>query len=1128
MKIKVNIIHFIISILFIQLSYATAQQLSPPPGKSGTPEQWEEWREQRKSLRKRLLGNHDWRKEGFHRGNQVSTVFYNYGTIGQPGNAASLVWPRGSGYDYGYEFGVLIAAEVTDTIGIRRHIISEGLDQGGDVSPSGLPWGFEPLEGYARYEQPFIAMSDAKDTWPQSWPNRPAEWDGAWIAEYGLDSETADQESYYVMDDAANAEFAFFPDPIGDPERRGLGVEVESRGYQWHQTLAQDCIFFIYNVKNVGADTLNKVYLGMYGDPHIGGANDYDDDDGAWDTFYDMVYAWDHDFRGKPNAWVPGYLGYKFLESPGEPYDLLDNDADGLVDESMQDDIDNEMDWNPLTDDVGADGISGDVNRNGIQDGIEVWDRGEGDGVPTHGEPNFDETDLDEADQIGLTSFAVYEYASMYPNKDESTWQLMVAGTFDTTFGQTKDNAFQYASGPIKMAPGDERRFSITLFFGYDLPDLFRSAKTVQRIYNEGYRFTKAPEKPSVTAVAGDGRVTLYWDDFAESSRDPIHGYDFAGYNIYRGTDHGLSDAYVITDNHGNPKLYKPIAQFNKPGDGWYGAHPIETTEGIHFFMGANDETPLEHSWTDSTVTNGQTYYYAVVSYDHGDSTDIPPTECDWVFDEYPPHSGIYYPTVNTAIVTPQAPAAGYVPPAIENEMVQHIGPATGKVAVDFIDPARVKDAHTYHISFDDSTTSDTTFSMWDADTSVTELKPVTIRYQYTAWDTTAYPPTPVDSVRVTTINLSNQYILNNDNFQLWTADLTYQFPNDTSLFVLDSPKGWVVIKDTVTISTSEQYYVKYQYYLIAESPHLDGSDNNPYVDGIRIRVDNDPLAPDQENSRFINGNSNYEGLVNRYSNQGVEVPYDYYIVLTDTVAAYSLNGNKPSKFYVVNVTDSVESPFIFNDSDQDSAISDGDVISPITYVNNRPRGTWQVKFRAPLDSIVTKDSLDAQGYPVKDKEGEVVKVPIDTIFVDKIAPEAGDIFQIHTTKPFSRKDRFSFTTQEAYIAAQKASSELDRIAVVPNPYVGASEFEIKPNLQSGRGERLLHFIHLPAKCTIRIYTLAGELVQVLEHDSVFEDGSESWNLLSKDQMEIAYGVYIFHVDAPGVGEHIGKFAVIK
>jgi hypothetical protein len=28
--------------------------------------------------------------------------------------------------------------------------------------------------------------------------------------------------------------------------------------------------------------------------------------------------------------------------------------------------------------------------------------------------------------------------------------------------------------------------------------------------------------------------------------------------------------------------------------------------------------------------------------------------------------------------------------------------------------------------------------------------------------------------------------------------------------------------------------------------------------------------------------------------------------------------------------------------------------------------------------------------------------------------------------------------------------------------------------------------------------------------------------------MRISYGVYIFHVDIPGVGEKIGRFAVIK
>ena len=46
-------------------------------------------------------------------------------------------------------------------------------------------------------------------------------------------------------------------------------------------------------------------------------------------------------------------------------------------------------------------------------------------------------------------------------------------------------------------------------------------------------------------------------------------------------------------------------------------------------------------------------------------------------------------------------------------------------------------------------------------------------------------------------------------------------------------------------------------------------------------------------------------------------------------------------------------------------------------------------------------------------------------------------------------------------------------------------------------------------KCTIRIYTISGNLVDILEHDSSMSDGQESWNLVSQDGMNIAYGVYV-------------------
>jgi hypothetical protein len=40
--------------------------------------------------------------------------------------------------------------------------------------------------------------------------------------------------------------------------------------------------------------------------------------------------------------------------------------------------------------------------------------------------------------------------------------------------------------------------------------------------------------------------------------------------------------------------------------------------------------------------------------------------------------------------------------------------------------------------------------------------------------------------------------------------------------------------------------------------------------------------------------------------------------------------------------------------------------------------------------------------------------------------------------------------------------------------------------------------------------------------------GTYIWNMLTKDNLEISYGIYLYHVEAPGIGEKVGKFAVIK
>ena len=79
----------------------------------------------------------------------------------------------------------------------------------------------------------------------------------------------------------------------------------------------------------------------------------------------------------------------------------------------------------------------------------------------------------------------------------------------------------------------------------------------------------------------------------------------------------------------------------------------------------------------------------------------------------------------------------------------------------------------------------------------------------------------------------------------------------------------------------------------------------------------------------------------------------------------------------------------------------------------------------------------------------------------------------------------------------------------------------------SGRGERRLEFRAIPAGAVVRIYTLGGDLVQTLRHDESVV-GMVPWDLRSKDNLEVAPGLYFYHVDAGPAGTFVGKFAIIK
>jgi hypothetical protein len=128
-----------------------------------------------------------------------------------------------------------------------------------------------------------------------------------------------------------------------------------------------------------------------------------------------------------------------------------------------------------------------------------------------------------------------------------------------------------------------------------------------------------------------------------------------------------------------------------------------------------------------------------------------------------------------------------------------------------------------------------------------------------------------------------------------------------------------------------------------------------------------------------------------------------------------------------------------------------------------------------------------------------------------------GDVFTVEGAPVNGADDVFSFKADGVYAAAAKA--ELKNIRVVPDPYLGRAYWEQEKFSQK------IQFTNLPDECTIRIYTLSGDLVNTLEnHDS---DGTVDWDMLSKDHLGIASGVYLYHVSSK-YGDRVGRFAVIK
>ena len=1126
-------------------------------------------------------------REGLMDGNQFMTVFRNNTQVGRRGLVDGSKWPKDSekGLQIYDQMSILIGGQVfleQDTIPVTQETeitsrsdldtlyyiqamwnFEDMLDRN---AAGDIVWGFHAVPGYFNELSETPAVSDDPLSWPPGgWPSRGDEtkWPDEWNGRFGRGVQYAQLESYFVANDAQDQEYLqpdrrvkYFPRPgvkIGDKNPDvtiqkgrpwgGLGVRAEVRGYQWENPQTRDVIFWEYNISNISDYDLPRTVFGFFVDMGVGNAFNFGDDIddlGGFHEATDMAYIWDANNAGA-GGYAPGTCGITFLESPGINFDGLDNDDDGLTDEARDNtaeqligptdgitdlakfmdwygynsvdqlrehwDADEDQDWRDGEDLNGngiydnGESVGDDVGLDGVGPGELNYTEPDADGTECNhkpdlleglnSEPNFGLTDISESDMLGLTSFHFIPWPFTNPPAPKFDFELYdligTPGLFQHT-GDVGDYAPIFASGTFRLHHGMTERISCAMMGAYEDVaglnsgnppyTLVEKKRIVQTIYESDYRFAKAPEVPTLHASAEDGKVILTWDDRAEKyTREPLLGgeNDFEGYKLYKATDRFFADAQRVFDGMGNPSGKVPVYQCDLKND-VYGFTDFGLIQGESFFLGNN--TGIKHYYVDEDVQNGRTYYYYLVAYDRGIKgidANIAPAENvpSILVDE---NENIVSVSKNVQIVTPGQLATGFIPPSIEVTNAHGDILGTGTVSFEVLSELDLKEGNEYKLSFLVDTVK--VFG-----SSSRGYPFPSMGYQYRNIGFTVSDVTDSNKVIMeqTPESFSGENIIQ-DNVQ----HINYMNPNISSdpfdgirFELIDIPSleaeldtlktGWITGNSPIqlTVAASAYKFFPWQTDVVFTSGDITSTTKATDISVIK-RVD---------------------GIL----------PFDQALLLTD----------QKFNLYVENkqFQDSTGANFLLdvvaydaNENGQFDLLDDDVVVGYTSLLNG------VIKWHITIFAFNFRDAVS---------EGDL--------------PSVGDVYRVDSHRPFTGSDEFLIKVVEADEKKAMDSEDLDKVKVVPNPYVVTNMMEMAVRNIFLNQRRRIMFTHIPAECVIKIFSISGYFVDEIDVQNKPSNGIVHWDLLTREDLEIAPGIYVYHLKSKKTGnEKMGKFAVIK
>ncbi len=650
-------------------------------------------------------------------------------------------------------------------------------------------------------------------------------------------------------------------------------------------------------------------------------------------------------------------------------------------------------------------------------------------GVPGMMGFRFFESPRDSAgDQLGLTSLTLFTIDTD-PANDEQRYNLMAARTTagvprpDTFMIDTspQDKRFCQSTGPFRLNVGDSVRVVFGVVAGQSENILKVNSDYAQTLYDAYFVAPIPPIPPVVKATPGDHMVYLVWGDTSESSYEPfaekdpeLRKYDFEGYRIYRSRTGVEGDFEVLAEFD----LADGFTNDNEDDiDPVYGT-PIVVT--VHL----GDDSGIQHYFVDSSnVINGETYYYAVVAYDYQPKR---------------PKSLESGKRASMVQVIPGTNPAGYQI-ASSDALATHTtsgAMSDGVVSVKVVDPSKVT-GHTYEVTFDDTSSSTTTWDLRD-----------------------------VNSDSVVLDNQTNQ-----------SGDESYAIVDGILVRVAGPLSGVKRVVEVLEDGSYDNVFFSLNHtgdwYLDSDNGDITRLNGWGYIGIHDFEI------------RFSSDSSGYYSWI---TGAGSLFPDKAPFQVWDVgIATFS------------DTTDDQRIIFEILDDDTSGSYSPMDRIYTIAvpYVEPLPDPT---SWTFPDDTRVARIRI----------------IPYSEGFVN---PVEGTVIRFLTNKPNSHDDVFTFDTKNAVINAAQAKTDMDKIKVVPNPYFVRNELDRDPNVAH------LMLTHLPEVCTIRLYTLAGNLIQKVEHTS--GTGQEIWNALTRNDQIPASGVYIYHVSSE-FGEKVGRFAVIR